>query len=570
MIRRFRSKEEVMRGIGLKLIALYGKKKGVYVLRRVGEILSRCTTVKKKKCVSQKDVILITYGDTIRGKKKPLVVLGEFLEKYVGDSINTVHILPFYPFSSDRGYSVIDYRKVNPHFGNWANISNINKRYKLVFGAVINHVSVRSKWFRNFLRCDPAYQDFFISFERRNAISQSNMEKITRPRTTPLLTKFRTRKGFRYVWTTFGADQPDLNYRNPEVFLEMVKVLLFYAEKGADIIRLDAVAYIWKELGTNCLNRRQVHLIVKLFRDILKLADHHTMLLSEINLPQEQNIAYFGKGTDESHMIYDFALPPLLLYTFYKGNARILSRWASELRVKSDEDFIFNILDSHDGIGLFPVAHILTKNQIALIVKTVEAKGGFVSYRTRAGKRIPYELNITWRSALKDGDEELSIKRYLCSRAIALAMEGIPGVYIQGLMGLENDLDTVSMTGVKRDINRSILNSSKVAEILESEDSKERRVFSEFKKLIRIRTGQKAFHPVAAQKVLLLNDRVFSVLRTYKSETVLALHNVSRERQKVNTRKMSVKTVCDVVSGKKISDGIVLEPYQFMWVKCVR
>ncbi len=498
--------------------------------------------------------------------KKNLRLLNDFLVKYLKGTINTVHILPFFPYSSDRGFSVIDYRKVNPQLGDWDDIKKIHENFNLMFGEVINHISSQSGWFKEFLGGNPKYRDYFISFESENAISENELRKIARPRTSPLLTRFKTKDGYRYVWTTFSSDQIDLNYHNSDVLIEAIDLLLFYIDKGVDIVRLDAVAYIWKEIGTNCVNRKQAHIILKIFRVILRLVAPYVMLLSEVNLPQNENMSYFGGGDDESHIIYDFTLPPLLLFSFYKGNVKKLLRWASHLRVKSDLDFIFNFLDSHDGIGLSPVDGILTEREIESMINTVKKKGGLVSYKEKDGREIPYELNTTWFSALKDDDEELSVRKYLCSIAVALSIDGIPGIYIQSFFGMENDLKKVSRTGIKRDVNRSELDMAKIIEALEDKDSKENRIFTQVTNLIKIRTRQQAFHPAARQDVLYLNNCVFSILRVSGTKKMLALHNVSDSIQKIDGKTLKMGKGLDLISKKEIPGEIILEPYQFMWV----
>ena len=560
-------REELFKRIHKKLTLLYGKKKGGYAFDKIRNLLMDFWVRKKKKRVSEKDVILITYGDSIVDGEKNLRLLNDFLVKYLKGTINTVHILPFFPYSSDRGFSVIDYRKVNPQLGDWDDIKKIHENFNLMFGEVINHISSQSEWFKEFLGANPKYRDYFISFESEDAISTSDLSKITRPRTSPLLTRFKTKDGYRYVWTTFSSDQIDLNYHNPDVLIEAIDLLLFYIDKWVDIVRLDAVAFIWKELGTNCVNRKQVHIILKIFRVILKLVAPYVMLLCEVNLPQKENISYFGGGDDESHIIYDFTLPPLLLFSFCKGNAKKLSRWASHLRIRSDLDFIFNFLDSHDGIGLSSVNGILTEREIESMIDTVKKKGGLVSFRRKDGREIPYELNTTWFSALKDDDEELSIRKYLCSIAVALSIDGIPGIYIQSLFGMENDLKKVSRTGIKRDINRSGLDIAKIIEALEDKDSKENRIFTQVTNLIRIRTRQQPFHPAAAQEILYLNNSIFSILRTSGTEKILALHNVSNYVQKIDGKTFKTGKGLDLIGKKEISGEIILEPYQFIWVK---
>ena len=159
--------------------------------------------------------------------------------------VDDIHLLPFYPYSSDDGFSVIDYKQVNPALGTWDDVARVGQNFHLMFDGVINHISAQSAWFKAFLQDDPKYRDYFIVVEGEPDLSQ-----VVRPRTLPLLTEFTTPSGAKKVWTTFSADQIDLNYANPEVLLDIIDVLLFYVAHGAELIRLDAIAYLWKEIGT--------------------------------------------------------------------------------------------------------------------------------------------------------------------------------------------------------------------------------------------------------------------------------------------------------------------------------
>ena len=219
---------------------------------------------------SERDVVLITYGDLLTTPgRPPLQVLASFLRRFMRGAINTVHILPFFPYSSDRGFSIIDYEEVDPRLGSWDDIAVLAAEFRLMFDGVFNHASSRSRWFQRFLNGHPGYEDFFVAFTTRDAIDPDYLRLILRPRTSDLLTPFRTINGMRFVWTTFSPDQVDLNFRNPRVLLRVVEILLAYVRRGADVVRLDAVTYIWRELGTSCAHLRETHALVQLFRAIL-------------------------------------------------------------------------------------------------------------------------------------------------------------------------------------------------------------------------------------------------------------------------------------------------------------
>ncbi|RPI78226.1 MAG: sugar phosphorylase, partial [Chloroflexi bacterium] len=323
--------------------------------------------------LTEQDAVLITYGDQFQTpNSSPLHSLKHFLDSHLKGCINGVHILPFFPYSSDDGFSVIDYRAVNPTLGSWDDILSLRRSFQLMFDAVINHVSRESDWFQRFLAGDSQYQNYFIVTS-----PQEDLTQAVRPRTLPLLTPVRTAKEEVSVWTTFSEDQIDLNYENPEVLLEMVELILFYAAKGASLIRLDAIAYLWKIPGTPCIHLPQTHAVVKLFRAVLDAAAPGVLLITETNVPHAENISYFGEplpganGTDEAQMVYAFPLAPLVLHTFHSGRSRALANWIASLSPLPAGSAYFNFLASHDGIGVRPAEGLLTVEEIQGLVEKI-------------------------------------------------------------------------------------------------------------------------------------------------------------------------------------------------------
>jgi glucosylglycerate phosphorylase len=240
--------------------------------------------------LTERDSMLITYGDQVqRGNEKPLQTLKDFCERYLDSVVNSIHILPFYPWTSDDGFSVVDYREIDKKLGEWKDVSAFRPKFTLMFDAVINHISSQSDWFQKFLQDDSEYQKYFVTVEGNPDLSQ-----VVRPRALPLLTSFTTPSGEQKVWTTFSADQIDLNYKNPQVLLEILDILCLYIQHGAAFIRLDAIAYMWKEIGTSCIHLPQTHAIIQFLREALNQIAPHVHLITETNVPHVDNISYFG------------------------------------------------------------------------------------------------------------------------------------------------------------------------------------------------------------------------------------------------------------------------------------
>ncbi|NEQ53665.1 MAG: sugar phosphorylase, partial [Leptolyngbya sp. SIO3F4] len=486
---------------------------------------------------TQQDIALITYGDIlISDSASPLATLATFLECTSGlrGVFNTLHILPFFPYSSDRGFSITDFRTVDPNLGSWQDIEILSERYRLMFDGVFNHASSKSMPFQEMLNGNPAYANFATTYRSPNELTPEQRDIIVRPRTSDILTQYQSIDGPIWVWTTFSPDQIDLNFTNPKVLLEVIDTLLLYVRRGANIIRLDAVTYLWEEPGTPCANLDQTHEVIRLFRDVLDIASPQVALTTETNIPHAENITYFGNGYDEAQMVYNFALPPLVLYTFYQEDATELSKWVNILEYPSDATTFFNILDTHDGVGLLGVKNILSEQQISFIIRCAREHGALISYRTaEGGIEEPYEINSTWFSALnldsEDEDLDLQIKRMVASRSIALALKGIPGIYLHGLIGTRNNIETVLKTKVKRDINRGAIHYEELRQELKNSESRTAQMIAQLSQLLSIRVNNKAFHPNGDQKVFQLGPSIFALLRISPDceQHILTLTNVT-------------------------------------------
>jgi sucrose phosphorylase len=552
-----------------KLEYLYGEATAAHIYSQLETLIEKYAHLKERapvisppERVSEQDVMLITYGDMVQSPgRSHLQTLHYFLNQQLNGIINSVHILPFYPYSSDDGFSVIDYKAVDPKLGTWEDVAALHQNYKIMFDGVVNHISAQSAWFKAFLAQETPYKDYFV-------LSDPSLDHstVTRPRTLPLLTPFETANGTKYVWTTFSDDQIDLNFANPAVLLEILELLLFYVDKGADFVRLDAIGYLWKQLYTTCIHLPQAHKIVQLCRDVLDACAPNTILITETNVPHRDNISYFGDGTNEAQLVYNFSLVPLTLHALQSGNAGYLTEWADRLEKPSDSTGFFNFLASHDGCGVTPAKGNLPDTEINAMVERTIAHGGKVSYKNNPdGTQSPYELNITFFDALNDPNsdesEETKINRFIVSQAIMLAMQGVPGIYFHSLLGSSNWYEGLKLTGRNRTLNRQKLDLHTLETALADPNQSSARIFNRYLHLLKIRTTQKAFHPNAPQEILRMDDRLFVVKRGKGDDQIIAVHNVSNQPV---TENLPGKWY-DLITASPVELSH-LEPYSILWL----
>ncbi|WP_093994288.1 sugar phosphorylase [Flavimaricola marinus] len=523
---------------------------------------------------SEADVLAITYGDTLTdGAHKPLDLLHDYFLNHWSGHLNSVHILPFFPFTSDDGFAVSDFRKVNPQLGDWADVERISEDFTLMSDLVLNHVSSQGAWFNGYRQAHPPYDEFFFE-----ASPSDDLSMVVRPRTTPLLQKVETSRGLRHVWCTFSHDQIDLDFRNPEVLLEFLRIIRLHLDHGIRIIRLDAVAFLWKEIGTPSIHLPQTHEIIKLMRLLCDHTAEKVVLITETNVPKTENLSYFGER-DEAHMIYNFPLPPLILYAMMSGDASALLQWQKAMPPAPLGCAYLNFTASHDGIGMRPAEGLLSSAQQQKIIDTIKSLGGLVSMRALPdGSEAPYEINTTFFDAMRetfDGPDAFHFERFMCSQTIVMAMEGIPAFYIHSLLATPNDLDGVERRGMNRAINRHRWDYPSLKELLSDPSSIQSRVMEAFKRRLDLRKKQRAFHPNATQFTLNSEDpRIFLLWRQSldRSQSIFALHNVSADEISMPSHRLNLiedETWMDLLSGEQITmaDGTVsLAPYQCRWI----
>lgn len=521
----------------------------------------------------ESDCLLITYGDSIvRDGERPLTTLKRFLDDFIGDAISSVHILPFCPFSSDDGFAVIDYQAVNADLGGWENIRAISDSYRLMADIVINHVSSKSEWFQNYIAGEEPGASWFLEASLDDDLSQ-----VVRPRTSPLLRPTETLDGTKYVWCTFSHDQIDFDFGNPQVLLQFLRIIRMYLEEGVRIFRLDAIGFLWKESGTTCLHLPQTHEVVRLIRTVVDFYAPGTVLITETNVPNHENLTYFG-NRNEAHVIYNFSLAPLLVHALLTGDPEPLKRWMMSMPPAPQECAYLNFTASHDGIGMRPAEGLISEYEQLQMVETIRSFGGRVSARRGSdGAEHVYELNISLFDALRGtiaGPDSWQVDRFLCSQTVMLGLEGIPAFYVHSLLATPNDTDGVVRSGHNRSINRHTWDDSRLRELLNDPESSHSVVLRELCRRIHLRCDQPAFHPNATQFTLQLQSPFFAFWRQShdRSQSIFCIHNMSDNVLPLRLADLNLITMNewqDLLSGEEFSDHtatLEIAPYQCLWI----
>ena len=525
---------------------------------------------KKKKSISEKTTLVICYGDSVYSeKKKSIKVFHSFFQKKLKNYFDTIHFLPFYPSSSDSGFAVKDHYKVENKLGNWSDIKNFSKSSDVMADMVINHSSARGLWFKNFLKKKEPGKDYFLTVD-----TKFNTSKVVRPRDHKLLKKINIFKKTEYLWRTFSPDQIDLNFKNPSVLIQFIKIMIHLINNGVTIFRLDAIAYLWKEKGTKCINLKQTHEIIKLLRNIINLLNVQTTIITETNLPEKENLSYFGKN-DEANWIYNFSLPPLLIHAFLFENSSFLNKWSKNLPNTKNENCYLNFIASHDGIGIRPTEGLLNEQTLNNFLKRLKKNGSKFSYRKVQNKvKKVYEANITVFNALKKSDYDqkgkFNLERYVSAHAIMISFEGIPAIYFNSLFGTSNDEAKFIITGNNRDVNRYRWNLKNITSKLKNNESKQSIFYNKLCYLLNIRRKQKAFHPNATRLNLNFGPKIYGFKRISKDrkQTIICITNISSQKQKIKVHKENLKFRNLMNSKTKIVNKqfLLLDPFETIWL----
>ena len=525
----------------------------------------------KKKKWDEKDFFLITYADSITTKnQKNLQTLSYFLENYCYE-FSFIHILPFFPFSSDDGFAVINYEEVDSNHGNWSDLKKLSSKFKIMIDLVINHCSSKNNLFKKFLDSNSEVENFFITSDKKFNESL----KIVRPRSSKLSKEVKINGKKKYVWCTFSHDQIDFNFKNPNVLVYFLEVIKFYLDKNVKALRLDAVAFLWKQIGTACINLPQTHEIIRLIRILIEKHYNDVLIITETNIPSHENLSYFGNN-NEAHCIYNFTLAPLLIHAIVSGSGIYLKKWSRGMPPAQENNSYLNFLSSHDGIGLRPLEGILPNNELTKYINFFKNQGGLLSFRKDKNKESIYEVNITLLNAFKssyDGRDSFLLKRFILAHTILFSMEGIPAVYIQNLVGTANDYEKVKLTKSNRSINRKNWDLTNLEDKLKKK-SINNKIYNCLIKMINLRKKQPAFHPNATQFTLQLNNDFFGIWRQSidRSQSIFCISNLTKNKKSISLLDINLIPTnewFDIISQAKIKNingRILFKPYQTYWI----
>jgi len=520
--------------------------------------------------LTARDCMLVTYADSVgEPLVPPLQILGRFLREHLTDCFNSVHVLPFFPWSSDDGFAVVNFRMVDPQYGSWADIEDLGRDFRPMIDLVINHCSRENLWFADFISDRAPGRDFFLTID-----STMDLSKVVRPRNTPLASQIHTYAGVKQVWTTFSEDQIDLNFRNPLVLEKMVDILARYIEHGARYIRLDAVAYLWKQPGTTCLHLPETHAVVKALRVLLESTGQDVRLITETNVPHEENVSYFGNN-DEAHLVYQFSLAPLLLYSYVFEDPSYLKDWAAHLSAPPGDATYLNFIASHDGIGLRPLEGLIPPERVNELVERMHERGGYVTLRkVGEDEEKPYEINISLFSAF--GGTLDNLPAYLAAHALLLSFQGVPAIYIHSLLASTNNHKGVEQTGRTRSINRGYWRVDHLEDRLKDPYSPQHNVLEAFKTMLKRRASIRAFAPSAEQWVVRSPDKSFAMMRECLADgggsrqRVLVLANFASEAQQLffNSEVLPQGEYLDLLAGHRlpVDPALKLGPFQVVWL----
>jgi sucrose phosphorylase len=535
---------------------------------------SRYEEISEDKKWDESYAVLITYADGVYKKgEATLVTLRELLSKYFGSLSKVVHILPFLKSTSDGGFAVSSHKSIDEKFGSWEDLNSISNKHFLMADLVLNHVSSSHPWVQQFIKCqEPGLSNVFSPSQ------DLDWKNVIRPRSSSLFSQINTEDGQKQVWTTFGPDQVDLNWLNPKMTVEFLHLIITYLSNGIKWLRLDAVGFIWKESGTTCLHLPKAHSIVKILRILLNDLLKDGVLITETNVPQKENLSYLIPE-DEADMAYNFPLPPLLLEAIITSRADILNSWICDWPELPETTTLFNFTASHDGVGLRALEGLMNEQRIKDLLINCEKRGGLVSHRRLSnGVDKPYELNISWWSAMEDPGRDsnrFQYERFLLTQLFVMSLKGVPAFYLPALLASENDIKNFSMTGQRRDLNREKFKSENLAAVFKNPESNANKNLRYLRSAMDVRAKLPQFHPQSQMECLSKSrSDIVVIKRGIGSKAIFTIHNMTEN--KINYRFMDYEfnklikndlNMQDYLTTNKYnSNNIELDPFQVIWL----
>jgi len=533
--------------------------------------------IRDKERWNESHSVLITYADSIYKNGEPtLITLRKLLSKHFGSLSKVVHILPFLKSTSDGGFAVSSYDSLEEKFGDWDDLKSISKNHDLMADLVLNHVSSSHPWVQQFIKSqEPGISNVFSP---KQNLDWSN---VVRPRSSSLFSQINTDDGPKQVWTTFGPDQIDLNWHNPKMTLEFLNLITTYLTNGIKWLRLDAVGFIWKESGTTCLHLPKAHSIVKLLRVLLNNLLDDGVLITETNVPQKENLSYLIPD-NEAHMAYNFPLPPLLLEAIITSRADILNSWIFDWPKLPGDTTLFNFTASHDGVGLRALEGLMNEQRIKDLLINCEKRGGLVSHRRlSSGEDKPYELNISWWSAMEDSSRDsnrFQFERFILTQLLVMALKGVPAFYLPALLASENDIKSFSMTGQRRDLNREKFKLENLLSVLNNPESNANKNLKYLRNAMDVRSELKQFHPCSEMKCLSKGrSDIVVIKRGIGPESVFAIHNMTENKINYQLNDNDLPKIIDndfnshnfLTSTKYNCKNISLDPFQVIWLSAL-
>ncbi|WP_414545606.1 alpha-amylase family glycosyl hydrolase [Nostoc sp. CCY0012] len=525
--------------------------------------------------------------------------------------INMVHIMPILMCptgQSDGGYAISDFRQIDDRVGDLEDIRGLAKEFRkrdilLVLDIVLNHTSDEHEWAQKAKMGDRSFQDYYFIFENREVpdMFEQNMPEVF-PETDPGNFTWNAEME-KWVMTVFHNYQWDLNYSNPRVFIEMLDIILFWANQGVDVLRLDAVAFLWKKIGSSCQNERNAHLILQLMKDCCQVTAPGVLFIAEAIVAPVEVIKYFGEdaiAAKECEIAYNATLMALIWDGIATRNTKLLYQGIKSLPNKLERATWLNYVRCHDDIGLGfddhdirvagyePRAH--RKFLVDYLSGQFEGSSSkglvFMPNEATGDARICGSLAslVGLESALEIADEDLialAINRILLMHAIILSFGGIPLIYNGDAIAVLNDysyIDDPSKTNDNRWVHRPKINWEK-ADLRKQQGTVEYMVFNATKKMIAIRKEISAFADFNNRELLHIeNEHLLCFIRfnhQRPSEKVLVIANFDANPQHLyleslrNTGFNLYSNFVDLYSGMKpeqCDNRITLEGYQFYWL----